>query len=173
MAGEKFIKINTTTGNLEEDISTQVGGGGNENKIVSLDANGKLDSGMMPTGFGDDVNTVIAGETLNAGDFVNVYYDGVDLAPRCRKADATTEGKEANGFVLDAVTDTQAATVYFEGTNTALSALDDGKVHFLSTTPGQASSTVPTGSGNVVQRLGRSISDTVIAFENSQPIKLV
>lgn len=172
MAGEKFIKINTTNGQLEEAVSTQVGGAGNEDKLVSLDATGKLASTMMPTGFGDDVASMIAGENLAAGDFVNVYYDGVELNARVRKADATTEGKEATGFVLDSALDGNPITVYFEGTNTALSGLDDGNMHFLSTTAGQVSSTPPSASGNIVQRIGRSISDTSLAFEPQAPVKL-
>jgi len=172
MAGEKFLKINTTTGNIEESISTQSGGAGKEDQIPSLDASGKLDASMLPTGFGDDINSLIAFENMNAGDFVNVYYDGVALAPRVRKADATTEGKEVNGFILSAVTSGNFINVYFEGTNNALSGLDDGNVHFLSTTAGQSTSTVPTGSGNMVQRVGRAVSDTSIAFEPAQAIKL-
>ena len=172
MAAEKFLKINTTTGNIEENISVQTGGAGQEDSIPSLDASGKLDASMMPTGFGDDINSLIAFENLNAGDFVNVYYDGTALAPRVRKADATTEGKEANGFILGTITAGNAINVYFEGTNNALSGLDDGNVHFLSTTAGLSTSTVPVGSGNMVQRLGRSISDTSIAFEPAQAIKL-
>jgi len=172
MAGEKFLKINTTTGNIEENISTQNGGAGNEDQIPSLDAAGKIAASMMPTGFGDDINSLIAFENLDGGDFVNVYYDGIALDPRVRKADATVEGKEANGFVLVAVTAGNSINVYFEGTNTALTGLDKGNVHFLSTTAGQSTSTAPTGSGNMVQRLGRAVSLTSIAFEPAQAIKL-
>lgn len=172
MAAEKFLKINTTTGNIEESISTQSGGAGNEDAIPSLDASGKLDASMLPTGFGDDINSLIAFENLDAGDFVNVYYDGVALDPRVRKADATTEGKEANGFILSTVTSGNAVNVYFEGTNNALTALDKGNVHFLATTAGQSTSTIPTGSGNMVQRLGRAVSTTSLAFEPAQAIKL-
>lgn len=172
MAGEKFLKINTTTGNIEENISTQSGGAGNENAIPSLDASGKIDASMLPTGFGDDINAVIAFEIMSAGDFVNVYYDGTAVAVRCRKADATTEGKEVNGFILSSVTAGNSVNVYFEGTNTSLTGLDDGKVHYLSTTAGTVTSTVPTGSGNMVQRVGRAINDTSIAFEPAQSIKL-
>jgi len=44
-----------------------------------------------------------------------------------RKADATTAGKEANGFVLSAVTLGNNATVYFDGTDTQLSSLTPGR----------------------------------------------
>lgn len=172
MAGQKFLQVNTTSGAIEENISTQSGGSGEENKIVSLDNSGKLDNSMMPTGFGEDINSVVAFEPMNAGDFVNVYYDGTATAVRVRKADATTEGKEANGFILSSITAGNSINVYFEGSNTALTGLDDGKVHFLSIVAGVPSSTPPTASGNIVQRLGRSISDTVLAFENSAPIRL-
>lgn len=173
MPGQKFLQVNTTTGNIEENISTQIGGAGNEDSIPSLDAAGKLDATMMPTGIGADVNSVITKDALGAGDFVNIYFDATDVAVRCRKADGTTVGKEANGFVLSAFIIDSTASVYSEGSNTSLTGLDDGNVHFLSTIAGQATSTVPTTSGNIVQRLGRAVSDTTLVFEPSAPIKLV
>jgi len=173
MAGEKFLKIDPATGGIEENISTQTGGAGNENLIPSLDATGRFPNTMMPVGLGDDVQTLVAFENLSAGDFVNVYYDGTAGAVRVRKADAGTTGKEANGFVLASYTALDSTVVYFEGTNDQLSGLDSGNVHFLSTiTAGGATPTVPTGSGEIIQRLGRATTATSIAFENTQPIKL-
>lgn len=173
MAGQKFFNIDLTTGIVEQIISTQAGGAGNENKIPSLDASGRFPQTMMPVGLGDDVNTLVASESLSAGDFINVYWNSTDGAVRVRKADAGAEGKEANGFVLSSYTALQSAAVYFEGTNNQLVGLDDGMVHFLSpTTAGASTSIVPSGSGEIVQRVGRAISDIAIAFENSAPIKL-
>lgn len=67
-----------------------------------------------------------------------------------RKADASVAGKEANGFVLAVFTHPTNATVYAAGNNTGVTGLTLGR-QFLSTTPGAATSTAPSGSGNVCQ----------------------
>lgn len=71
MPGEKFLQHDGTGGSTEVE-ATQAGGAGNEDKIPSLDANGRLASTMMPTGIGADTETIEASETLAAGDFVNI-----------------------------------------------------------------------------------------------------
>jgi len=80
-------------------------------------------------------------------------------------------GKGADGFVLVAVGSGAAATVYFEGTNTAVTGQTPGAV-FLSTTAGQAAAAAPTGAGNVVQRIGFAVSATAINFQSQPPITL-
>jgi hypothetical protein len=62
--------------------------------------------------------------------------------------------------------------VYFEGTNTGVSGKTPG-VQFLLTAAGTSGSTAPSGSGNVVQKLGVATSATSINFEPQQPIVLV
>ena len=167
MPGETFLK--QTNGGLVETIATQVGGAPNADKIPALDANGRLDVTMMPSGIGADTNTVTASEALAAGDLVNVY----NLAgnARVRKADATSPGKEANGFVIAAVANGATATVYSEGTNGQVSGLTPGQ-QFLSTTPGLATSVAPSASGNVLQRVGMAFSATSLNFESGIPITL-
>ena len=91
---------------------------------------------------------------------------------KARKADATTAGKEANGFVLSAVTLGNNATVYFDGTDTQLSSLTPGAVYYLATTAGGVTDTPPSGSGNVLQRVGRALSATELTFEPGEPITL-
>jgi hypothetical protein len=90
---------------------------------------------------------------------------------KVRKADATTSGKEAHGFVLAAVTSGANATVYFEGTNTQVTAQTPGPV-FLQTTAGTGGATAPSASGNVVQRLGVAVSTTAVNFEGGVPVVL-
>jgi hypothetical protein len=90
---------------------------------------------------------------------------------KVRKADATTAGKFAHGYVLAAVNNGDPATVYFEGTNTQVSGAVPGQT-FLSTTAGGFTATAPSAAGNVVQRLGVAVSATEINFERSQPIVL-
>ena len=77
-------------------------GAGDAGKIPALDATGKLDNSLMPVGIGADSKILPASENLAAGDLVNVWNDSGTA--KARKADATIAGKEANGFVLSAVT---------------------------------------------------------------------
>lgn len=168
MAGDKYIYNNA--GTLTEKASIQSSAGaGDAGKIPALDAAGRLDTSMMPTGIGADTASVLASENLTAGNFVNIYNNGGTA--NCRKADATTTGKEANGFVLSAVTSGQQATIYFEGSNTQVAGATPGNV-FLATTAGASTPTAPSSSGNVVQRIGVATSATSINVEFGQPIVL-
>jgi hypothetical protein len=136
-------------------------GAGDAAKVVQLDGTGRIDTSMMPVGVAADVAVVAASENLAAGDFVNIHNS---TGAKVRKADATTAGKEAHGFVLGAVTSGNNATVYFEGTNTGVTGATPGPV-YLSATAGLSTSTAPSSSGNVVQRLGVAVSATAVNFE--------
>lgn len=148
---------------------TTSAGAGDSGKLVALDGSGRIDSTMMPVGIGADTATITTSEALSAGDFVNVWNS---TGAKVRKADATVSGKEAHGFVLSAYSSSASATVYFEGTNTGVTGQTPGPV-FLSTTAGIATSTAPSGSGNVVQRIGFAVSATSINFQSQPPIVLV
>lgn len=140
------------------------------NKIVKLDASGKLDVTVMPTGIGADTASIVASEALAAGDLINIWNDAGTA--KVRKADASTAGKEAHGFVLAAVSASANATVYFEGSNTQCTGLTPG-VQFLSAaTAGKTVSTAPTGAGKAVQRVGFAISATTLNFDACDPIIL-
>ena len=148
--------------------TTTSAGAGSAAKLVALDGSGRIDTTMMPVGIGADTVAITASENLAAGDFVNIHDA---TGAKVRKADATTAGKEAHGFVLASVTSGQSATVYFEGTNTAVSGQTAGPV-FLGTTPGLAVATAPSGSGNIVQRIGFATGATSINFQSNDPIVL-
>lgn len=168
MPVQKYLK--NDAGSIKEISASQVSTGvADAGKIVALDDNGKLDSTFMPTGFGDDVALIQASENLSAGEWVNVWNSAGSF--RTRKADATVEGKETHGFVLENVTSGQNARVYFEGTNNQVTGQTPGRV-FLSTTAGQGTSTAPTGSGNIVQIIGFATSATTVNFQYNQPIVL-
>ena len=187
MAGNKYIKY--SGGKLQEVISNDSSAGAGDagkivalnasgiladsiinatvssaaDKIVKLDGTGKLDSSVMPVGIGADTASIQASENLAAGDFVNIHDAS---GARVRKADASTSGKEANGFVLSAVTSGQNALVYFEGQNTQLTGKTVGTRQYLSSsTPGATTETPPSGSGNVVQYLGTAFSATAMTTE--------
>lgn len=167
MAAKKFLRL--VNGVLTEIFGVQTSAGaGNAGDLVSLDDSGRIDNSMMPVGIGADTSTISASETLAAGDWVNVWNNS---GAKVRKADATTAGKEAHGFVLAAVTSGNPATVYFEGTNTQVSGQTPGPV-FLKTTAGVGGPTVPSASGNVVQQIGVAVSATAVNFEPGVPVTL-
>lgn len=168
MPGEKFIKHNAA-GGFSETEAVQTGGAPSADRIPSLNAAGRLDETMMPTGIGADTAVLPASGALAAGDFVNIFDNGG--TPSVRKADASSQSTVAHGFVIDAFADGANATVYFEGTNTAASGLTAGRV-FLSTTAGLATNTAPTASGEVVQVLGVAVAATQVNFEPGPSVLL-
>ena len=167
MAGDKYIYQNAGTLTEKAAIQTSAGAG-DAGKIPALDAAGRLDNSMMPVGLGADTASVTTSEALAAGDLVNIWNS---TGAKARKADATVAGKEAHGFVLSAVSSGASATVYFEGTNTGVTGLTPG-VNYLSTTAGTATATAPSGSGNVVQRVGFATAAAALNFASGTPIVL-
>lgn len=137
-------------------------------KVVMTLPDGTLDPSIMPTGIGADVKNMPASEALAANALVNVWNDAGTV--KARNADATTEGKEATGFVKAAVASGATAAVYFEGRVSGLSGLTPGARQYLSTTAGQFTATAPSTAGNVVQWLGDAVSATEVDFEKSDAI---
>lgn len=167
MAAKKFLRL--IGGVLTEVFGVQTSAGaGSAGDIVALDDTGRIDNSMMPVGIGADTKAITTSEALAAGDWVNIWNSS---GAKARKADATVAGKEADGFVLAAVSSGATATVYFEGTNNQVSGQTPGAV-FLQTTAGTGGATVPSASGNVVQRLGVAVSATEVNFERGTPVVL-
>ena len=137
-------------------------GAGDAGKIVALDASGKIDSTMMPSGVGSDSKSMTASEAISAGDIVNVHDSS---GAKVRKADATATGKNAVGFAPSAISNGASGTINFEGTISGLSGLTIGATYYLATTAGGITATPPSGSGNVVQKVGTAISATELSFE--------
>ena len=167
MAAKKFLRL--VNGVLTEIFGVQTSAGaGNAGDLVSLNDTGRIDNSMMPVGIGADTATITASETLAAGDWVNVWNGA---GAEVRKADATTAGKEAHGFVLAAVTSGNPATVYFEGTNTQVTGQTPGPV-YLQTTAGAGGTTIPSAAGNVVQQVGVAVGATAVNFERNTTVVL-
>lgn len=146
-------------------------GAGDSGKIVALDSTGKLDVSVMPVGIGAETIAVIASEALSAGNFVNIWNNAGTL--NVRKADATTNGKPAHGFVLAAVSSAGTATVYtLSQTNTQLSSLTPGSDYFLATTAGGVITPAPSTAGNIVQYLGTAHAATALVFANTDIVEL-
>lgn len=160
---EKYLKIGSTGLPTEQEAAVTSSGAGDAGKIVALDSNGKFHTSLLPTGIGTPSYVGTAGEALSAGDFVYV-----DSSGEVRKADASASGasKVAVGFVLEAVSSGNNATVYLEGNNDALSSLTAGTRYFLSaSSPGAVTTTAPSTAGHVVQYIGVAINATTIAFD--------
>lgn len=145
-------------------------GAADSGKMAQLDASGRLDTSVMPNGIGADTKIVIASEALSAGDLVNIYNNAGTA--NVRKADGSTSGKSANGYVTAAVSNGANALVYFENTNAQMSGMTPGTQYLSVVTPGKSSPTPPSGSGNVVQIVGFATSATEMNFQFNQPIIL-
>lgn len=148
---------------------TTSAGAGDSGKLPALDSSGRLDTTFMPVGIAADTVSITTSETIASGDLVNIWNS---TGAKVRKADASVAGKEAHGFVLAGAGSGASVTVYFEGSNTQVTGLTPG-VQFLSTSPGLCSSTAPSGSANVVQRVGFATSATSLNFQSEVPYVLV
>jgi hypothetical protein len=159
--------INQNTNGTKETYAgvTTSAGAGSSGEIPALDSAGKLDSSMMPVGFGQDSVTAIAGETLTAGDFV--YFNGVG---EVLKADATSLAKQAKGYVNTGFTSASPATVFFDDSNTGLTGLTINVPYYLSTTPGTVTTTAPTTPTQIVQRVGFANSTTNLRADIEEPV---
>lgn len=166
---QKFL--NVVSGVLTQlEANNSSAGAGDAGKLVALDDNGKIDSSMMPVGIGSESDTATATEDIAAGDFVNLYASS---GLKVRKADATTAGKEANGFALASISNTASGTIYRPTqSNNQVSGLTAGTKYYLSTTAGGVTATAPSSSGNVVQVLGVATATSAISFFPSDPITL-
>jgi hypothetical protein len=168
MAASKFLAL--VSGRIREVFATVTSAGaGDDGKIVALDSTGRLDNSVLPVGVGVETKTVVASENLSSGNLVNIWNSAGEF--RVRKADATSSGKEAMGFVLSSVTSGNPAQVYLEGTVTGLAGLLPGR-YYLSTTPGEVVNTPPSNSGNVVQFVGNSVSSSELTFEAADGVIL-
>jgi hypothetical protein len=167
----KYLKVNTTGGGHEEEIPiVSTTGVSDAGKIVQTDSGGLLDPSLFPAGVLAQSKVLPASEDLAAGDFVNVWDD--TGTPKVRLATASTSGKEAHGFVLASVSSGGNATVYFEGQNTQVTGATAGNVFLSAATPGGFTSTPPSGTGKIVQRIGTAVAATSIDFEQGLVIKL-
>lgn len=161
-------KIPSTNGSGVLDPSLLDAATTGVSKVVLTDGTGRLDASIMPVGIGADTSSLVASETLAAGDVVNIWDD--TGTAKVRKADATAEGKEVNGFVLSGFSASTTALVYHEGTITGLSALTPGTRYYLATTAGTLTATAPSATGNVSQYVGTAINATTLDFERAEPI---
>ena len=109
-------------------------GSADAGKIVALGPDGRLDNSLMPVGIGANTISATASEALGAGKFVN--FHAVGGAINARLAD-NSNGRQADGYVKDSVSNAGAATVYpLDGVNSALTGLVVGTRYYLGTAGG-------------------------------------
>lgn len=157
---DKYIAL---LGGIEQEVEGTVTGGTptQGGDIVALDGTGRLDPSIMPVGVVADTYAGEAHEALSAGAVVYIRPDG-----KVANASATAGGNAAKGFVLSSVTMGAQALVYFEGRNTALTALTPGTRYYLSdTVPGGITSMPVSGTGKLHQFIGTAITATSLNFE--------
>ena len=163
MAGNKYLSNNA--GAITEVAGIQSSAGaGDAGKIPAVDSTGRLDSTFMPVGVSVETDSITTSESLSAGDLVNIYASS---GTKCRKADGSTNGKEAHGFVLAGSSSPGPATVYRTSqSNTQKTSMTPGAIQYLSdTVPGGTMETAPTTAGHTVQMVGIAKSDTEMIFQ--------
>lgn len=170
MAAKSFLR--NVAGRIKMVLGVVTSAGAaNDGDIPCLDATGRLDVSVMPSGVGPQTKVITTSEALAAGDLVNIHNS---TGEKARKADATAEGKEVHGFVLAGFANATSATVYLGGTLTGLSGMTPGARQYLSAaTPGARTETAPSANGNVVQCVGIAISATELDFYPEPPITVV
>lgn len=153
---EKFIELVNGKLTQNEALVTSVGAG-DGGKIVALDSAGKLDLSLLPTGVGPDIVIIEASENINAGDYINIWNDlGI---VKVRLAD-NSNGRDAHGFVMTAVTSGNNADVYQSGVNDGLSGLTIGSRYYLGTAGGVTATPPVSPAADISQFLGVAISAT-------------
>lgn len=165
MAAPKYLK--NVSGVLTEQAASETGG---TEVIVATNSSGQIDISVMPTGIGPDIAVIVASEALSSGNLVNIYSNAGTA--NCRKADGSTTGKVAHGFVLASVTSGGNASVYLSGLNTAVTGLTPGPQFLSDATPGASVAAAPTTSGHTVQKVGIAVSATALQFDPGEPITL-
>ncbi|SDJ61688.1 hypothetical protein [Pseudomonas indica] len=122
-------------GRTQQILATVISAGAaNAGEIVALGPDGRLDDSVLPTGVGANTNQATASELLGAGKYVQFHDDGGAFSVRL--AD-NSNGRAADGFVLEEVALGQPATVYpLDAVNAALTGLTVGGRYWLGTAGG-------------------------------------
>jgi len=179
MAAKSYLRM--LAGRLQQVAATVISrGSANGGDLVALGDDGKLHSSVLPSGVGANTQVIPASELIGAGKFVNYWKDSSSGSAvlKIRLAD-NSNGRRADGFVLDQVASGANGTVYpLDQVNSALSALDAGTDYFLGTaggvtaTPLDETSTDNQGKGKITQFLGVAKSTTELITSDSQAVTL-
>ena len=149
MSAPKYLK--NVSGVITEQAASESSA---SEVIVATNSSGQIDISFMPSGI----------------NLVNIYNNAGTA--NCRKADGSTTGKIAHGFVLASVSSGGTATVYLSGLNTSVTGLTPGQAFLSDSTPGASTATAPTTAGHTVQKVGIAVSATALQFDPGEPITL-
>jgi hypothetical protein len=141
----------TSSNALTASFALNAGGGGSGFPFAGT----ALITGSIVLTSGSGFPSLLASETLAAGDFVNVFSGGV------RKASSNDLTKQAHGFVSASYSSTNPVIVYYSGLNTGLTGLTAGARYFLSTN-GSEATTPPTATAQLSQEVGVAIATNAI-----------
>lgn len=151
----------------EVEAKNSSSGATDSGKLVALDADGKINNTMLKD---VEVIELTAGDPLNSGEVVYINASG-----EAKKAIADAAGKEADGYVQETVSAGETVKVYFES-KLLTTGLTIGKKYYLSDTTGgdliSEDGTLPSGSGEVIQYIGKAVSTTELMFEPDAGIVL-
>jgi len=162
---DKYLKLGSSGFPEEQAAIASSSGAADAGKIVALDSSGLIDPTMIGT---SESLSMVASETLSAGDFVNFWNDSGTI--KMRKATNTGIATKACGYVKAGVTSGASGTVYRDnGLLTGLSSLTVGANYFLGTSGG-VTTTIPTGSASIVQSLGVAQTTTALLVDIEDPI---
>ena len=114
-----------------------------------------LITGSVVLTSGSGFPSLLASETLTAGDLVNIFSGGV------RRASSTDLTRQAHGFVTESRAATNPVVVFYSGLNTNVTGLTAGARYFLSSS-GTESTLPPTATAQLSQEVGVAISTTAL-----------
>lgn len=143
-------------------------GAADAGKLVSTGSDGKLDASLMPVGIGANTTIAMASEAIGAGKFVNFHSNAGALGVRL--AD-NSNGRQADGYVKDAVLNAVQATVYpLDTTNASMTELVPGARYWLGTAGGTISAALDpmdsANAGKICQELGVAKSTTELVTDD-------
>ena len=166
---DRFIDFDFTQGVevLKTPLTTS-SGPADGGRIIASSNDGKIHMSLLPANVGAECFTATAGEAVTANDMVYLDSNG-----KVRRAVATSLNTLAIGYVKTSANQNEQVTVYTSGYNNA-SSLDTSKpfVFLSATTPGAVTQTAPSGSNQLIQRLGYPISNSQFKLSIEGPTKV-
>ena len=148
-------------------------GAADAGKIVATDVDGRINPTLMPVGIGANTVAAMAKSTLAAGKFVTFINEAGTL--KCVPADNSTG--PANGYVTEAVTADDMATVYpLDGINSHLTGLTIGADYWLGTAGDPTDTPLDesdiANKGKYSQYVGKAKSTTELITNDDGFVKL-
>ncbi len=170
---QRFMTLASGLRKLVEALVTSAGAA-DAGKIIATNAEGKLDTSLLPAGIGANVQLVNASEALGAGKFVNLWNAGGTL--KARLAD-NSNARQAHGFVKAAVSIGNPVEVYpLDVSNTNMTALVVGSRYYLDTAGGATATPLdPTDVANankIHQYLGLALTATELITDDDSYVVL-